>query len=430
MAHILEKPKTDRSPKRYVVRYRVDGQWRGKTFVRKEDALRYKATMEADLARGDWLDPKLAKTPFSQVAAVWFATNPGGKAKTRAGYAQLLKNHVGPFFDDIPVARITKTTVRTWLNEMIEKGASPSVIRNAYRTVLKPILDTAVEQNLIRSNPLSTGERIKLPRSEKDEALFLTADQVELLADEMAQPFGTLIRFAAYTGLRAGEILRSAGQEPRPHAEGRPRQRVRHAPTAVRLRPDQDLRPAEGQPAELPCRTADGAHRRAVSESFVFRSPNRPRLVYGTFYSATFRPAVVRALPESLHGLRFHDLRHTAAALMVNLAGADAYLVMRRMGHSSITVTYDRYAKLFPERDAEIIAGLEAGRNRALAEAPSKPRRGRVPALAILPGGQAPIRTLSTVVVGMLAGDDTSGRSRDSLMNMTSEPRWRCSLAL
>lgn len=49
---------------------------------------------------------------------------------------------------------------------------------------------------------------------------------------------------------------------------------------------------------------------------------------------------------------------------------------MRRMGHSSITVTYDRYAKLFPERDAEIIAGLEAGRTRALATQPDADGRG------------------------------------------------------
>ena len=108
-------------------------------------------------------------------------------------------------------------------------------------------------------------------------------------------------------------------------------------------------------------------------DGFVFRSPNRPTLVYGTFYTTTFKPAVRRSLPPSLHGLRFHDLRHTAAALMVDLSGADAYLVMRRMGHSSITVTYDRYAKLFPERDAEIVTGLEAGRTRATTTTVTEP---------------------------------------------------------
>ena len=60
-------------------------------------------------------------------------------------------------------------------------------------------------------------------------------------------------------------------------------------------------------------------------------------------------------LPE---GLRFHDLRHTYAAFCI-ASTADPYAVMRRMGHSSITVTYNTYGHLFPERDAEITDRLE-----------------------------------------------------------------------
>ena len=61
------------------------------------------------------------------------------------------------------------------------------------------------------------------------------------------------------------------------------------------------------------------------------------------------------SLPEAL---RFHDLRHTYAAFCI-ASTADPYAVMRRMGHSSITVTYNTYGHLFPERDAEITARLE-----------------------------------------------------------------------
>jgi integrase len=372
MAHILEKPATDRSPKRYVVRYRVDAAWHGKTFVRKEDAKRFVSTVEADLARGDWLDPKLAKTPFKVVADAWFATNPGEKAKTRTGYAQLLRNHVLPYFGAIPVARITKTTVRTWLAEMIEKGASAGTIRNAY-TVLKPILDTAVEQNLIRANPLSTGDRIKLPRPPKDEALFLTAEQVEALASEIDPRYSVLIRFAAYTGLRAGELcaLRVKNLDLM--------RKVVHVTESVTLQAPFVYGPTKTyaeRKVNLPAFLVDAlaehvAPRAGNPNAFVFESREGKPLVYGTFYSTTFRPAVRSALPAALAGLRFHDLRHTCAALMVNLAGADAYLVMRRMGHSSITVTYNRYAKLFPERDEEITTGLDAAYRRAVAIRPA-----------------------------------------------------------
>ena len=49
-------------------------------------------------------------------------------------------------------------------------------------------------------------------------------------------------------------------------------------------------------------------------------------------------------------GFRFHDLWHTYAAFCI-ASTADPYAVMRRMGHSSITVTYNMYGHLFPERD-------------------------------------------------------------------------------
>ena len=51
--------------------------------------------------------------------------------------------------------------------------------------------------------------------------------------------------------------------------------------------------------------------------------------------------------------------RQTYAAFCIN-STADPYSVMRRMGHSSIAVTYGTYGHLFPRRDQDITAGLEA----------------------------------------------------------------------
>jgi integrase len=49
---------------------------------------------------------------------------------------------------------------------------------------------------------------------------------------------------------------------------------------------------------------------------------------------------------------------HTYAAFCI-ASTADPYAVMRRMGHSSITVTYDTYGHMFPERDVEITDALD-----------------------------------------------------------------------
>ena len=112
-------------------------------------------------------------------------------------------------------------------------------------------------------------------------------------------------------------------------------------------------------------RSSTGQRDRGHGGRFVFESREGKPLVYGTFYSARFRPAVGRLvaaekLPPEKAGLRFHDLRHTCAALMINLAEANPLSVKNRMGHSTITVTYDRYGHLFPQNEEEIIAGLDA----------------------------------------------------------------------
>lgn len=63
------------------------------------------------------------------------------------------------------------------------------------------------------------------------------------------------------------------------------------------------------------------------------------------FRHRVFRPAVRRS---GLTGLRFHDLRHTYAALMV-AAGAHPKYLQAQMGHSSIHLTLDLYGLLFPD---------------------------------------------------------------------------------
>ena len=57
-------------------------------------------------------------------------------------------------------------------------------------------------------------------------------------------------------------------------------------------------------------------------------------------------------------GIRFHDLRHTAATLAI-AAGAHPKAIQERLGHSSITTTLDRYGHLFPDLDEELAKRLD-----------------------------------------------------------------------
>lgn len=94
-------------------------------------------------------------------------------------------------------------------------------------------------------------------------------------------------------------------------------------------------------------------------DDFVFPGPDGGVLHHNTFYRRRFKPAVVAAgLPPAI---RFRDLRHTCASLCVAL-GAHPKAIQERLGHSSITVTLDRYGHLFPASGRRGRSGLDTVR--------------------------------------------------------------------
>ncbi|MGI8615939.1 MAG: tyrosine-type recombinase/integrase [Actinomycetota bacterium] len=65
--------------------------------------------------------------------------------------------------------------------------------------------------------------------------------------------------------------------------------------------------------------------------------------------------------------LRVHDLRHTAASLMIS-SGAGVKVVQQQLGHRSATLTLDRYAHLFPDELDALSGALDGLRARTPAD--------------------------------------------------------------
>ena len=106
----------------------------------------------------------------------------------------------------------------------------------------------------------------------------------------------------------------------------------------------------------------------------MFISPEGGTLNHKNFYRRHFKPAVTAAglAPET----RFHDLRHTCAALCIEL-GAHPKAIQERLGHSSITVTLDRYGHLFPKLDEALTGRLDELHRLAANESLDVPSRAR-----------------------------------------------------
>ncbi len=110
----------------------------------------------------------------------------------------------------------------------------------------------------------------------------------------------------------------------------------------------------------------------------LFPSPGGPQQKPGPmrhelFVRRVFRPAVKTTLPQAKHNLRFHDLRHTCAALLI-AARAHPLAIMTRLGHSSITTTMDRYGWLFPSAEQALAATLDATYNGVENVIPLRPK--------------------------------------------------------
>jgi integrase len=185
---------------------------------------------------------------------------------------------------------------------------------------------------------------------------FLGWSEVERLASETVEPYDNLVRFACLTGLRQGELfaLRDRALDLR--------QRTVAVEAGAR---DGKLVPTKTSAGRRQVRLS-GESLRVLREQLLARAPNELGLVFPTpggtvwrkdnFMARVFRPAVRRA---DLAPLRFHDLRHTYAALMV-AAGAHPKLLQAQLGHTSINVTLNTYGHLFPDAFADVGDALDS----------------------------------------------------------------------
>lgn len=342
---------------RWEASYRdPSGRERVKHHRTRTEADRWLTTVKTQLTRGDYTDPRVARRPFDEWAGDWMATTAHVRPKTRAHYESILRIHVLPTFADRPINAIGPTDVRRFIAERIEAGAAPGTVRSA-RKVLRLVLATALAEGAIRANPCD-GARV--PASPRAEMVFLTPEQIEALATTIDERYATLVRLAAYTGLRAGEIC--ALRVGRVDLDAG-RITVAESVTEVPVHGLYFSEPKtyERRTVTLPAFLVDelAAHlegRPSSPDTLVFSSPEGGTLNHKNFYRRHFKPAVLAAgLPTAT---RFHDLRHTCAALCIAL-GAHPKAIQERLGHSSITVTLDRYGHLFPKLDEDLTSRLD-----------------------------------------------------------------------
>jgi integrase len=362
MAHV-EK----RGTGRWRARYRgPDGRERSQTFTRRADAERWLAGVELSKARGEWVDAKLGQVRFAEFAAAWFETKADVAPRTRINIEGRLANHVVPFFGDMPMAAIRPTHVRSWVAGLVAQELAPSTVKATYLTASQ-VFAQAVVDGIIGRTPCVG---VVLPRDRQHaEVHFLDPGQVNELAAAIDDRYRPLIYTAAYGGLRAGEL--TALRVERLHLLD---QTLDVVESMSEVRGKLVIGPTKtGKPRSIPLprflaqMLGEHVGRYPSEDGFVFTAREGGPVRHRNFYRRHFRPAVTTAgLPEAL---RFHDLRHSCAALLI-ANGRHMEEVKDHLGHSSIRVTSDRYGHLFPKAKRDLADGLDATFAQILAALP------------------------------------------------------------
>ncbi|MFB6663486.1 tyrosine-type recombinase/integrase [[Kitasatospora] papulosa] len=340
---------------RWQARYRdpATGQLRSaeQTYATKTDADVALTHIEADISRGQWEDPDKGVVPFTAYADAWLRDRKLAD-RSRERNEAVIRLHITPTFGSGSLADVTTSRVRAWRGRLLAAGVGEPTVVKAYQ-VLRAIMNTAVDDELIRRNPC----RVKgADRYDVPERPVLTVAEVYAAADAIAPRYRLLVLLAAFTTLRFGELaslrrrdIDTAGRVvlvQRAQAEMQSGKLFDKAPkSAAGVRP-------VAFPDEILPDVIEHLERYAGAgrDGHIFLGPQGGQLRRSNFRDDWIKARKAAGISADVH---FHDLRHTGNNLVA--ATASTRELMTRMGHSTA-------------RAALIYQHMTADRDRAIAD--------------------------------------------------------------
>lgn len=283
----------------------------------------------------------------------WLDSLSKQRTSTIASYRQIIKKHVKPYVGGVQLGILSPSNVNALYTSLREAKKSPRLVQMVH-TVLRRALSRAVIEGSIPRNVCAAVER---PSSEKPEMQCLSVEQAKsFLAAAEFDRLHALYVLAIYGGLRQGELF------------GLRRDDLDLDKGAVTVR--RTLVELNGKFLVNPPKSKKGTRRIQLPDAAVaaLRDHLKRRLVEGNagaeylfcdrdggplrrqnVLRRSFRPILEKA---ELPIIRFHDLRHTSATLLL-AQKVHPKIVQERLGHSQIAITLDTYSHVLEGMDAE-----------------------------------------------------------------------------
>ncbi|MFF5674324.1 tyrosine-type recombinase/integrase [Streptomyces hygroscopicus] len=325
------------------------------TFETAGDADDWLAEKQTEIRRGDWQDPDAGAVNFEGYALRWVKER-GLSPTTDELYRRLLRLHILPTFRAWDLDEITPPRIRTWRAERLETVGETTVAKS-YR-LLKAILETAVEDELIRRNPCRIRGAGKESAGERPIA---TVEQVDALADAMGPRWRLMVYIAAYGPARPEEQAEMRRPDVDLETVGVWVRRAAPELTTGRRVVGDTKSEAGKRFIVLP-----GFMRKDLERHVKWFAEKEPNgLLFVGEKGAPFRRSSfgrkwrrARAKVGLPDDFRFYDLRHTGHTLSTQ-SGATLKDTMVRAGQSSTRAALI-YQHSTLERQKEVAAGIDA----------------------------------------------------------------------
>ncbi|WP_084665658.1 site-specific integrase [Thermanaeromonas toyohensis] len=340
----------------------------------KKEAEKEMVRMLNELERGTYVEP--SGMTVGEYLLHWLEAycKPNLAPKTLQSYSYIIHQHLIPALGHIKLDKLQPLHLQEYYSKALQSGRKDGKGGLSLRSVqyhhriLHEALGHALKWQLVHRN---VAEAVEAPRYKRPDVKALSPEEVNKLlakAKEINHPDYALLVTAVYTGMRQGELLglrwqdidMTAGvayvrqilqklpgqpvmfKEPKTQAGKR---QVVLSPAVIDI-----LKAAKKQQAENRLRLGQAYQ----DYGLVFCRENGLPLDPFTVTHRFKKLAKLAGFPE----LRFHDLRHTHATLLL-AQGVHPKVVQERLGHRSITLTLDTYSHVLPTLQKEAAAKVE-----------------------------------------------------------------------
>ncbi|TCJ00481.1 tyrosine-type recombinase/integrase [Cytobacillus praedii] len=334
-------------------------------FKTKKEASTALVEAENEFNKGTFIEP--TKSLYSDYLNDWFK---GKKTKIAKQTATVYEHHINtkiiPKLGNIPLAKLTPLHLDNFVNELVAEGLASATIKKSFE-VIRSSLCYARDLEIVNRN---VAEKIKLPSNPKQEMKVWNEDEFNQfikVAKKDTSNYYIVFYLALMTGMRQGEILGLRWSDIDFENEILIIQQTLSHDGKEFLKGGKTK--SSRRSIHLSTQTLETLkkHKKTILENKLKLGSAYIDfdLVCCTETGTPLNPSNIRRKLNALikiaevPKIRFHDLRHTHATMLL-LKGVNIKVIQERLGHSNIKVTLDVYSHVLPTMQSEALKKLDS----------------------------------------------------------------------